>query len=152
MAVPQFGTREDGRDYRDRPAAFGIAQREGRIALVRIEKPRHPAWHDLPGGALDPGETAEEAVVREFGEEAGLKVAVEREFARADQYFLNTDGKAFDNRAVFFTLAVAGDAPGLKVEEDHTLVWMDPHEALTILRHDAHAWAVAAWLRLRARA
>lgn len=152
MAVPQFGTREDGRDYRDRPAAFGIAQREGRIALVRIEKPRHPAWHDLPGGALDPGETAEEAVVREFGEEAGLKVAVEREFARADQYFLNTDGESFDNRAVFFTLAVAGDAPDLKVEEDHTLVWMDPHEALTILRHDAHAWAVAAWLRLRARA
>lgn len=152
MAVPQFGTREDGRDYRDRPAAFGIAQREGRIALVRIEKPRHPAWHDLPGGALDPGETAEDAVVREFGEEAGLKVAVEREYARADQYFLNTDGEAFDNRAVFFTLAVAGDDPGLKVEDDHTLVWMDPHEALAILRHDAHAWAVAAWLRLRARA
>jgi 8-oxo-dGTP diphosphatase len=152
MAVPQFGTREDGRDYRDRPAAFGIAQREGRIALVRIEKPHHTAWHDLPGGALDPGETAEDAVVREFGEEAGLKVAVEREFARADQYFLNTDGEAFDNRAVFFTLAVAGDDPGLKVEDDHTLVWMDPHEALAILRHDAHAWAVAAWLRLRARA
>ncbi|OHB26447.1 MAG: DNA mismatch repair protein MutT [Phenylobacterium sp. RIFCSPHIGHO2_01_FULL_69_31] len=152
MAVPQFGTREDGRDYRDRPAAFGIAQRDGRIALVRIEKPRHPAWHDLPGGALDPGETAEDAVVREFGEEAGLKVAVEREYARADQYFLNTDGEAFDNRAVFFTLAVAGDDPGLKVEDDHTLVWMDPHEALAILRHDAHAWAVAAWLRLRARA
>ncbi|WP_068874969.1 MULTISPECIES: NUDIX domain-containing protein [unclassified Phenylobacterium] len=152
MAVPQFGTREDGRDYRDRPAAFGIAAREGRIALVRIEKPGHTAWHDLPGGALDPGETAEDAVVREFGEEAGLKVAVGREYARADQYFLNTDSEAFDNRAVFFTLVVAGDDPGLKIEDDHTLVWMDPHEALAILRHDAHAWAVAAWLRLRARA
>ncbi len=152
MAVPQFGTREDGRDYRDRPAAFGIAHRDGRIALVRIEKPQHPAWHDLPGGALDPGETAQEAVIREFGEEAGLRVAVDREYARADQYFLNTDGEAFDNRAVFFTLDVAGEDPRLKVEDDHTLVWMDPHEALAILRHDAHAWAVAAWLRLRARA
>lgn len=152
MAVPQFGTREEGRDYGDRPAAFGIAQRDGQIALVRIEKPHHPAWHDLPGGALDPGETAEDAVIREFGEEAGLKVSVVGEFARADQYFLNTDGEAFDNRAVFFTLVVAGDDPGLKVEDDHTLVWMDPHEALASLRHDAHAWAVAAWLRLRARA
>ena len=39
----------------------------------------------------------------------------------------------------------------LKCEDDHTLVWMKPEVAVTRLRHDAHAWAVAAWLRLRAR-
>jgi 8-oxo-dGTP diphosphatase len=150
MAALQFGEREAARNYRDRPAAFGVLERDGKIAVVRVEKPRHPAWHDLPGGALDPGETAEEAVVREFGEEVGLRVAVGRAFAAANQYFVNTDGDAFDNLATFFILDLDSEDPGLKIEDDHTLVWMDPHRALEILRHDAHAWAVTAWLRLRA--
>lgn len=151
MAIPQFGAPEPGRTYRDRPAAFGIAEREGRIALVRVEKPGHPVWLDLPGGAIDPGEGPQEAVVREFGEEAGLRVVVGEAYARADQFFVNTDGEAFNNRATFFTLEVAAEAAELKVEDDHTLVWLDPHEAVERLRHEAHAWAVAAWLRLRRR-
>lgn len=152
MAAPQFGDPQPGRTYRDRPAAFGIAERDGRIALVRVEKPGHAPWLDLPGGALDPGEDAPQAVVREFGEEAGLRVAVRAAYAQADQFFINTDGEAFNNRATFFTLAIEAEAPELKVEDDHTLVWLAPHEAVERLRHDAHAWAVAAWLRLRRKA
>ena len=37
--------------------------------------------------------------------------------------------------------------PSAKVEADHELVWLHPHTALNELRHDAHAWAVAVWLR-----
>lgn len=149
MAVPQFGDLLDGRTYKDRPAAFGIAERDGLIALVRVEKPGHAAWHDLPGGAVDPGEDEAQAVTREFGEETGLRIAPEAVFARADQYFVNTDGEAFDNRGAFFRVAVLGEDAALKIEDDHVLVWMDPHAAITALRHDAHAWAVAAWLRRR---
>lgn len=151
MAVPQFGQPDPGRDHRDRPAAFGIAERDGRIAAVRVEKPGHAPWLDLPGGAIDPGEGPEQAVVREFGEETGLKVAVREAYARADQFFVNTEGKPFNNRATFFVLEIAGEDAGLKVEDDHTLVWLAPHEAVEALRHEAHAWAVAAWLRLRRR-
>lgn len=151
MAAPQFGDPEPGRTYRDRPAAFGIAERGGKIAVVRVEKPGHPAWLDLPGGAIDAGEGPEQAVVREYGEETGLKVAVVEPYAKADQFFVNTDGEAFNNRATFFVLSVEGEAAELKIEDDHTLVWLEPHEAVERLRHDAHAWAVAAWLRLRAR-
>lgn len=150
MAAPQFGAPEPGRRYKDRPAAFGIAVREGAIALVRVEKPGHAAWLDLPGGALDPGEDEAQALVREFGEETGLAIEAGAAFARADQYFLNTKGKAFNNRAGFWTVAGWREAAGLKIEADHTLVWLDPHEALARLRHEAHAWAVAAWLRRRA--
>ena len=149
MSVPQFGDPEPGRTYRDRPAAFGIVERDGEIALVRIEKPNHPAWIDLPGGALDPGEDARQAVVREFGEDSGLKVAPVEAYAQADQRFINTDGKAFNNRGTFFTLTLVGEDAGLKIEDDHTLVWLAPAEALVRLRHEAHAWAVAAWLRLK---
>ena len=147
MTTPQFGEPQPGRTYRDRPAAFGIVEREGKIALVRVQKPGHPAWLDLPGGALDPGEDAAQAVVREFGEEAGLKVAVGEAFTRADQYFVNTDGEAFDNLGTFFTLTLEGEDPSLRIEDDHSLVWLEPDAAVVELRHDAHAWAVAAWLR-----
>lgn len=147
MSVPQFGAPEPGRTYRDRPAAFGIAERDGRIALVRVEKAGAPAWFDLPGGALDPGETADQAVAREFGEETGLIVEAGRAYARADQYFVNTDGETWNNRGVFFDLAILDEDPVLKIEDDHALVWTDPRAALIELRHDAHAWAVAAWLR-----
>lgn len=147
MAAPQFGEPDAGREHRDRPAAFGIAVKDGKIALVRVEKPGHAPWLDLPGGALDPGEDEPQALVREFGEETGLAIEAGARFAAADQYFVNTDGEAFNNRAGFWTVAAFSEAPQLKIEADHTLVWLDPHEALKRLRHDAHAWAVAAWLR-----
>lgn len=147
MPIPQFGDPQPGLDYADRPAAFGIARRDGRIALVHVVKPGHGDWLDLPGGALDPGEDAEAAVVREFGEETGLQVRVVGPVGRADQYFRKTDGHPVNNRGTFFTLAVAGEDPALKIEDDHTLVWLDPHQAIVRLRHEAHAWAVATWLR-----
>lgn len=144
---PQFGAPEAGRTYRDRPAAFGIAERDGMIALVRVEKPGLPAWFDLPGGAIDPGEDAAEAAVREFGEETGLVVAAGEAFAKADQRFINTDGEAYNNRATFLGVAVLGEDASLKCEDDHALIWRAPLQAISSLRHEAHAWAVAAWLR-----
>jgi 8-oxo-dGTP diphosphatase len=147
MPAPQFGAPQPDRRHRDRPAVFGIALQDGKIALVQVEKPGHPAWLDLPGGALDAGEDEAQALTREFGEETGLAIAPGAPFARADQYFVNTDGEAFNNRAGFWTVARFAEASQLKIEDDHTLVWLDPYEALSRLRHDAHAWAVAAWLR-----
>ena len=146
--TPQFGEPKAGLDYADRPAAFGIAVRDGLIAAVRIVKSASDNWIDLPGGAIDPGEDAAGAVVREFGEETGLKVTAGRLFARADQRFINTDGGAHNNRGSFFEVRVQAAAPDLKVEDDHTLVWISPDAAVRELRHEAHAWAVAAWLRL----
>lgn len=145
--APQFGRRRPGLTYKDRPAAFGIAERDdGRIALVRVEKPEG-TWRDLPGGAVDPGEDDAQAMVREFGEETGLVVHCGRLVARADQYFLKSDGEPVDNRAGVYIAELAGEDAGLKIEADHTLEWWEPVEALTALRHDSHAWAVAAWLR-----
>ncbi|WP_309644290.1 NUDIX domain-containing protein [Phenylobacterium sp.] len=145
--VPQFGERVGGRVYADRPAAFGIAENGGKIALVAIEKAGGGSWRDLPGGAVDPGETPDLAVVREFGEETGLVITVVEALTEADQFFVNTDGTPLNNRATVFVVKVEGSDPTLKVEDDHTLIWIDPTEAIRTLRHPAHAWAVSAWLR-----
>ena len=149
MTTPQFGTPQPGVDYPDRPAAFGILERDGRIALVRITKPGYAPWLDLPGGALDSGEDDAAALVREFGEETGLAVTAGAFLGRADQFFINTEGQAYNNRAALFETLFEATTEGLKIEEDHELTWLDPTAALRSLRHDAHAWGVALWLRRR---
>jgi 8-oxo-dGTP pyrophosphatase MutT (NUDIX family) len=47
---------------------------------------RHAGQWALPGGRLDPGETAEQAGLRELDEELGLPLAPERLLGRLDDY------------------------------------------------------------------
>lgn len=152
-ATPQFGEARPGESYPDRPAAFAVVQRDGLIAAVAVERSPRGLVLDLPGGGIDAGETEAEAAVRECGEEAGLVVRLEPEpFVRADHYFLHGDGVVRNTRGAFFAGTVAAEDGALKIEDDHTLVWTTPDEALLRLDRDSHAWALAAWLRLRARA
>lgn len=66
--------------YMNPGAAVGgvITDRQGRIVvLIRARDPGKGRW-DLPGGFVDPGETAEEALRREVREEVGLEVTAMR--------------------------------------------------------------------------
>jgi len=150
MSTPQFGRPEAGRDYPDRPAAFALVAHQGRIACVRVELGGGRVRLDLPGGGIDPGETAVRAAARECAEEAGLKVKVEGEpLVGADHYFINDEGRANNTRGVFFRAELIAVEPGLKSEPDHSLVWLTPHEALLALDRDSHVWALIVWLRGR---
>ena len=145
----QFGVAIPGLDYPNRPAAFGIVAREGCIASVRITRPDAAPYLDLPGGALEPGEDDVAALVREFGEETGLRVRPLRALGHARQYLTKTDGETANNLCALFEAEVVAEDARLQIEADHELVWLDPLEALRRLRHDAHAWAVTAWLRVQ---
>jgi 8-oxo-dGTP diphosphatase len=150
MNVPQFGEPLPDRPYPDRPAAFIVAERDGRIAVVRVTLGGGGERLDLPGGGIDPGETGAEAAMRECGEEAGLRVAIGASLGRADHFFVNQDGTTVNTRGTFFAGSVTADAPELKIEDDHALEWMTPHEALAVLTRPSHAWAMALWLRASA--
>jgi 8-oxo-dGTP diphosphatase len=145
----QFGVQVPGQRYPDRPAAFGVAERDGKVAAVKVTRKGERSYFDLPGGGIDPGETSEAAVVREFGEETALVVQVGRLLGRANQYMVKSDGQPANNISTLFEAEITGEDAGLKIEADHELVWLDPLEAITRLRHESHAWAVAAWLRAR---
>lgn len=145
MAVPEFGAPQPGQWYLERPAAFVLVEREGLIALVNVDQPMRGL--DLPGGGLDAAETAQAAAARECAEEAGLVVEVAAEpFARAAQYSIHSRG-GVHTLGQFFEGRLVAEDPTRKTEDDHTLVWMSPQEAIVRLDRDAHAWAVAAWLR-----
>ena len=142
----QFGRPEPGHTYEDRPTAFGLVFRDGRLACVRVDR-GEGSYYDLPGGAIDGDETEEQAMVREFVEETGLTIRPDQRLGEAGQYFLKSDGRAVNNLAGFWTAEVEREDPTTKIEDDHELHWLDPQRALSELRHDAHAWAVAVWLR-----
>lgn len=141
----QFGTKDRGTLYRPRPAAFGLVGHEGQLACVRVT--RDTPYLDLPGGAVDGEETEAQALVREFLEETGMTVRPLRRIAEAGQFFRRSDGVAVNNLAGFWVCERVSVDPARKVETDHELVWLDPLSALSGLRHEAHAWAVATWLR-----
>ncbi|MGH7754276.1 MAG: NUDIX hydrolase [Gemmatimonadales bacterium] len=66
------------REYPERPVVGvgGVVIRDGTVLLVeRAREPLVGQW-SLPGGAVELGETLEEAVVRELREETGLTVRV----------------------------------------------------------------------------
>jgi 8-oxo-dGTP diphosphatase len=143
----QFGVPEPDTKHRDRPAVFGIAERAGQIALIRVTREGVPPFHDLPGGAIEPGESESRALAREFGEETGLVVRGGEVLAHADQYMVKSDGEPVNNRSVLMVAVIEGFEAALKIEDDHKLTWVAPEEALRIVRHDSHAWAIACWLR-----
>jgi len=142
----QFGTAEPGLDYLHRPTVFGLVVEAGALACVRVDRGAG-SYFDLPGGAVDGDETEPEALVREFLEETGMTVRPVTRFAEAAQFFRKSDGEPINNVGGFWIAERLSFDPAAKVEADHDLVWLDPHAAVNDLRHDAHAWAVAAWLR-----
>jgi len=53
----------------------GVLERDGAMLMIqRSETVRAPGLWCFPGGAIEPGETPAQAIVREFREEVGLSV------------------------------------------------------------------------------
>src|SRR5437879_11800898 len=57
-------------------AACALVDRDGRVLIAQrpAGKPMAGLW-EFPGGKVDPGETPEEALVRELQEELGIETA-----------------------------------------------------------------------------
>jgi 8-oxo-dGTP diphosphatase len=135
---PVFGTRLAGRVYVVRPSAYALLRdEEGRIAIVRAAK----GWF-LPGGGIEAGETAEQAVERETIEECGLVIRPRAVVGRATEIVHSPAGHTgVDKASVLFDAVVTGSAPA--TEPDHELVWLSPADAIRRLSHKSHQWAVA---------
>jgi 8-oxo-dGTP pyrophosphatase MutT (NUDIX family) len=93
-----------------------IFDEQGRILLTR--RADNGQWC-LPGGAMDPGESAAEACEREVLEETGLRVRVKRlvgVYSHPDQLVVYKDGNKAHIVALHFEAEVIGGTLGLSNE------------------------------------
>jgi 8-oxo-dGTP diphosphatase len=99
----------------------------GQILLyLRDDKPSIPFPHhwDLFGGHVEPGETVQEALVREVREELDLELDDFTFFRRYECL----EGDAFPNVKHVFTARIGRSSDSLTLREGERLAWFDRRE------------------------
>lgn len=134
-----FGERKPGLEYTPRRVASAIICEQGRVALVHVRRDGDERYF-LPGGGIDNGETAEQALLREIVEECGCAAVLEGKLGEALQHVVGPEG-AWSHHTAYFR-ARFGAVLGPPLEADHTLVWLDAKQAAGRLYRQSDAWAV----------
>jgi len=99
----------------------GILERDGRILLVASRYPNHAeALWTLPGGRQRHGELLDESLTREFREETGLAIEIERLLYVSESY----DG-ATGTHFLNFTYAVRASGEPHAAENDAHVVGLE---------------------------
>jgi len=107
-------------------SAGGVVVRDGRVLLVH--RARYDDW-SLPKGKLEPGETWEQAAVREVGEETGVRASVVRELGSTHY---EVDGEP---KEVRWFLMETPDEPSAQMEVDEVR-WVPVADAAELLSYD----------------
>lgn len=76
-----------------RPAVSAVIVEQGRVLLIRRGHDPGAGWLTFPGGKVEWGETAEQALIREVLEETGLQVQPLKLLACSDLLQRDANGK-----------------------------------------------------------
>jgi ADP-ribose pyrophosphatase YjhB (NUDIX family) len=74
-------------------AAGGLVVKDGKVLMVRVENLKGEKVWTFPKGHLDPGETAQQAAVREVLEETGWACEIESKLMDAHYVFSRSQGQ-----------------------------------------------------------
>lgn len=102
-----------------------------------VMKNRTYGHYDFPKGAIEPGESEEEAMRRELGEETGISKFRSVARLRTDvRYSFRARGRLIDKSVAFFLVQVA-DRPRITLSDEHTEYrWLRFEEAMKTLRYE----------------
>ena len=117
-------------------AAGGVVERDGRVLLVH--RPRYDDW-TFPKGKLDPGESFEDAALREVEEETGVRCTLERELP-SSTYEVNGRPKLVR----YWLMAPDAELGFAPNDETDDIRWVTPDEARALLTYDRDRDVLAA--------
>ena len=101
-----------------------LIERDGRVLLARRPAHKHLAFKwEFPGGKIEPGETAEAALIREIQEELGCGLSVVRALPR----FRHTYERA-TIEMIPFVCRLADGSPEPTPAEHVALAWVPPSQ------------------------
>lgn len=104
----------------------GIIWREDRLLAAQRPKGKTmEGYWEFPGGKMEPGESREEALIRELREELGIT-------AETVSYWKSLEFEYPHGRVLAHFLHVASFAGEVKALEGQSLRWAYPHEALNM--------------------
>ncbi len=127
-------------DTRPRPilefSAGGlVVDEQGQVLLIRARDLRNqPVW-TLPKGTLIPGETTEQAALREVREETGYACEVVRELEEVT-YWFQRNGQRIKKTVRWYLMRPVAKEGEHDHEVDET-AWLAPAEASGRLRYDS---------------
>ncbi len=117
-------------------AAGGVVVRDGLVVVGH--RPRYDDW-SLPKGKLDPGESFEQAALREVEEETGLVARLVRELPSVEY-----EVRGRPKLVRYWLMAVEADAGFEPNDEVDELRWLSPAAAVELLTYDRDKGVVRA--------
>ena len=114
-------------------AAGGVVVRDGDAGteVCIVHRPRYDDW-TFPKGKLDPGETFENAALREVEEETGLRCTLEPELPSTHY----RDSKDREKIVRYWRMEVDEDPGFVPNDEVDELRWLPMDEARKLLTYD----------------
>lgn len=133
--IRRYGdTPVNGQRYTLRPGAYAILPRDGKILVTYQGEP-----HDeiqLPGGGIDHGEGAIQALHREVFEETGYRIANPRRLGAFRRFVFMPEYDIFAEKVCHIYLALPVRPHGPPSEAGHIALWLDPIDALAELYNE----------------
>lgn len=116
--------------YMHTPSAGGVVVRNGKLLTITSSR---RGTVDLPKGTIEPGESIEEAALREVEEETGYRTAIIDTLGSKTYDFNGRDGKRYRKTVSYFLMEpIDEDEPikNLQEGEDFENEWLTFEEAL----------------------
>lgn len=148
--IRRFGeTARMGQRYQQRPGAYAILIRDGKLLLTHQSEPQSEV--QLPGGGIDPGESPLQALHREVFEETGWSISRPQRLGAFRRFTYMPEYDRWAEKICHIYRARPVLSRCEPTEEHHTALWSSPEVAAEILANEGDRVFVSRLFGLSAR-
>ena len=130
--IPRYGTIRPGQSYRPRPGAYALLIRDGHVLMTLQDFPEPD--YQLPGGGIEPGESAIAGLHREVIEETGWRIRPLRRIGTFRRHCFLPDYGWFAEKICHVWLARPICRLAAPSEPGHSAIWVPCRDVAGLLR------------------